>query len=73
MFNSGSSQRKKRWWRCLAALPVVVCHFSHADINDRLSLSVPEQPLSETLIELGRKSRVSIIFSHRMVRELRSA
>ena len=72
MLKFGNSQRKRRWRRCLAALPLLICHFSYADINDTLSLNIPEQPLSETLIELGRKSKVSIIFSHRMVRELRS-
>ncbi|UTW44553.1 TonB-dependent receptor [bacterium SCSIO 12696] len=57
---------------CTAPLLVALCGSPAADINDSLPLTLPEQPLAETLIELGRQSKVSIIFSHQTVEALRS-
>lgn len=45
---------------------------AQADIDDTLSLCLPGQKLANTLIELGRQARVSIIFSEQLVAELSS-
>ena len=67
-YNIWPSSRGLWKWPLLLAM----ANTTYADADDTLTLSLPKQSLAATLIELGRKAKVSIIFSGQQVSELQS-